>query len=155
MNDKTLGAAACLRFHVIRVTSASRLSVTAASGDSTRRLRTHHNSFIAAYLCHRHSFYIVYLTKKLFVLPAGALASDLAVSLEDAAENTPPDPVDDPGAADATALPRLPAATAAAAVGWCKNAAAAAAAGLKYMRLAELSGSPTIAAAAAAAAAKF
>ena len=57
--------------------------------------------------------------------------------------------VETPGGA--ATLPMAPAA----ADGWWRKAAAAAAAGLKYIRLAELSGSPTMAAAAAAAAAKF
>lgn len=99
----------------------------------------------------------------MFVLPTTeVLVSDLMAALSGDGKTPPlllptlvplPTAVDAPGA-EAETPPILPAATAAA-VGWWRNAAAAAAAGLKYIRLAELSGSPTIAAAAAAAAAKF
>ena len=96
----------------------------------------------------------------MFVLPTEALVSDRIAALSGDGKTPTPPPfvplptaVDAPGA-DAETLPILPAATAAA-VGWWRKAAAAAAAGLKYIRLAELTGSPTIAAAAAAAAAKF
>jgi len=96
--------------------------------------------------------------RSMFVLPTEALVSDRIAALSGDGKTPPPlvplpTAVDAPGA-DAETLPIFPAATAAA-VGWWRKAAAAAAAGLKYIRLAELSGSPTIAAAAAAAAAKF
>jgi hypothetical protein len=89
----------------------------------------------------------------MFVLPTEALVSDRIAALSGDGKTPPPlvplpTAVDAPGA-EAETLPILPAATAAA-VGWWRKAA-----GLKYIRLAELSGSPTIAAAAAAAAAKF